>query len=145
MERLFRHVRRVHGGRWGFGDSLLFNPNNSGLPLYLNRATINLFSQFGNPLSTTALPSDLQDAVWDPESRMGLTFSDWPGGRNANINADFLGIINLSAPAPVPEPSTMLLLGSGLLGMVLYRKKQGLKKVDLFTTVCKGSTQSYGT
>jgi len=30
---------------------------------------------------------------------------------------------------PIPEPSTMLLLGSGLIGMVLYRRKQELKQV----------------
>ncbi|MEN6437233.1 MAG: PEP-CTERM sorting domain-containing protein [Syntrophobacter sp.] len=33
--------------------------------------------------------------------------------------------IRVSAPDPVPEPSTLILIGSGLMGLVAYRKRIG--------------------
>ncbi len=37
--------------------------------------------------------------------------------------ADAQGVWSTTQPAPVPEPSTMLLLGSGLLGVVAFKRK----------------------
>ena len=44
--------------------------------------------------------------------------------------ASIAGIDNVSvtAPAPVPEPSTILLMGAGLLGLVGYNRKRLIKK-----------------
>jgi hypothetical protein len=35
---------------------------------------------------------------------------------------DGFGIDDMSFPSPVPEPSTMLFVGSGLVGLVVFRK-----------------------
>jgi hypothetical protein len=80
-----------------------------------------------------------------------FTFTNWPGSEPSNnpVGEDFLmyawgpnangmqwnDVQNLGAkgyvveyesgpgPSPVPEPSTMILLGSGLVGLVAFRKR----------------------
>ena len=46
----------------------------------------------------------------------------WQGGDDESWAIDNLSVV-LNGVAPVPEPSTFLLLGSGLVGMVLLRRR----------------------
>ena len=62
--------------------------------------------------------------------QLAPTLADVDGGvfliaeANAEGNDTFLAWGVLDNPAPVPEPSTFLLLGSGLAGLVFWRKRQ---------------------
>ena len=45
------------------------------------------------------------------------------GSGEGGTNSVFFDNVSTSAPVPVPEPATVLLLGTGLVGLVGFRKK----------------------
>lgn len=88
--------------------------------------TIQVFSENENsasitiatlPIATTIIES-FTTSVFDEQ--LNLRFHDY-GGTNQHwiVNA-----IEISGPAPVPEPSALLLLGSGFVGLFWYGRKR---------------------
>jgi len=64
--------------------------------------------------------------LWEQYSYVMLTDLDWrlSGSPWAGADIDAVGAISSAPPVkPVPEPGTMLLLGSGLAGLIFYRRR----------------------
>jgi hypothetical protein len=79
------------------------------------------FTVTGNSTSQTVLFSDITSIIEDPffvELRLGSDYgSHW--GRNTSESL----VATLTSVVAVPEPSTWLLLSSGLVGLGLFRRR----------------------
>jgi hypothetical protein len=113
-----------------FNHSEPWNPN-SALGIEIPGSALSFTGSLSNPDASLRLltnPGEIGLMAYTPES-----FSDGvgAGGSGANPLVDNVGvsITNFSGPdTQVPEPATMFLLGSGLIGLAGYGRKKFFRK-----------------
>ncbi|MFW6147968.1 MAG: PEP-CTERM sorting domain-containing protein [Thermodesulfobacteriota bacterium] len=103
-------------------DSIFFAADLSGpSAIGVIRASLELTDQDGTAFASDALPTSINFSDFDSPVRLILGYSD----SDFYVNGTSLTMFHPCEPSSsIPEPATMLLLGSGLLGLVGFSRKK---------------------
>lgn len=100
-------------GSGGFGNSIGFNP--SFFPT--NDDTVRQAFPFGQTVTARWVEFTAVDNFFFPPG-------DGSGGETPGGDRVGLGEIAFAEPSPIPEPSTLILIGTGLVGLAAYSRKR---------------------
>lgn len=121
---------QLFSGAQGFGDSITFDFADLAASLGSDSFGFYLDSPDGRFYSDTSMNRDKTDHMLAYLAENGdffLGFEDLRGGGDLDYDDLVIAIrkyVPDASPAPVPEPGTLLLLGSGLLGLAYRRKNR---------------------